>query len=163
MEKVYTSLKEVQQDISENKLSCTELVQSYLDRIEENKHLNVFLEVFDKEALQVAVEVDEKIINGSAGKLAGMVIAIKDNICYKGHKVSASSKILEGFEGATSYRDNNQLVKQIVLMRDEAIEPLLTLLNSDKHSGNDWSKNWPVTNAITESLEKLLKNILITH
>jgi aspartyl-tRNA(Asn)/glutamyl-tRNA(Gln) amidotransferase subunit A len=31
------------------------------------------------------------------GKLFGAVIAIKDNICYTGHKVSAGSKILEGF------------------------------------------------------------------
>ncbi|HXP52674.1 MAG TPA: Asp-tRNA(Asn)/Glu-tRNA(Gln) amidotransferase subunit GatA, partial [Bacteroidia bacterium] len=38
------------------------------------------------------------IKQGKAGKLAGMVIGIKDNLCYKGHKVSASSKILEGFE-----------------------------------------------------------------
>ena len=44
-----------------------------------------------------AKNIDSRIKLGTAGKLAGMVIAIKDNICYKGHQVSASSKILEGF------------------------------------------------------------------
>src|SRR5207302_2918345 len=40
----------------------------------------------------------KKISEGSAiGKLYGTVIALKDNICYKGHKVSAGSKILENF------------------------------------------------------------------
>ncbi|PCJ27209.1 MAG: Asp-tRNA(Asn)/Glu-tRNA(Gln) amidotransferase GatCAB subunit A [Flavobacteriales bacterium] len=102
MEKTYTSLKEIQQDIYENKVNCTQLVQSYIARIEKNKHLNAFLEVFVDEAINVAKEVDVKIANGSVGKLAGMVIAIKDNICYKGHKISASSKILEGFESLFS-------------------------------------------------------------
>src|SRR5690606_20320436 len=42
------------------------------------------------------------IANNQAGKLAGMVISFKDNICYKGHRGSASSKILEGFESLYS-------------------------------------------------------------
>ncbi|HEY5325664.1 MAG TPA: Asp-tRNA(Asn)/Glu-tRNA(Gln) amidotransferase subunit GatA, partial [Mucilaginibacter sp.] len=46
--------------------------------------------------------VDSRIKQGTAGKLAGMVIAIKDNICYKGHKASASSKILKNFTSVYS-------------------------------------------------------------
>ena len=48
--------------------------------------------------MEKAKLVDEKLKSKTAGRLAGMVIALKDNLCYKGHKVSASSKILEGFE-----------------------------------------------------------------
>lgn len=77
--------------------TCRALVQAYLDRIEQNKHLNAFLEVFPETALAKAGEVDAKLKAGTAGKLAGMVIALKDNISYKGHKVSASSKILKDF------------------------------------------------------------------
>ncbi len=102
MKKTYSSLKEIQHDISINKVTCTQLVESYLARIEEQKHLNAFLEVFTTDAKAAAVEVDAKIAKGIAGKLAGMVIGIKDNICYKNHKVSASSKILEGFESLFS-------------------------------------------------------------
>jgi len=112
MEKVYTSLKKIQQDISTNKVSCVQLTQSYLNRINENKHLNVFLEVFSDGALIKAKEIDRKIAHGSAGKLAGMVIAIKDNICYRGHKVSASSKILDGFESLFSSTVVERLVAE---------------------------------------------------
>jgi aspartyl-tRNA(Asn)/glutamyl-tRNA(Gln) amidotransferase subunit A len=44
------------------------------------------------------LEIDLKIKAGTAGPLAGAVIALKDNMAYKGHKVSNSSKILDGFE-----------------------------------------------------------------
>jgi aspartyl-tRNA(Asn)/glutamyl-tRNA(Gln) amidotransferase subunit A len=47
--------------------------------------------VFEASAKEQALAVDEKIKNGTAGRLAGMVIGIKDNLCYKGHKVSAAS------------------------------------------------------------------------
>ncbi len=60
--------------------------------------MNAFLEVFEQSATADAERIDQKIKDGTAGKLAGMVIGIKDNICFKGHKVSASSKILENFE-----------------------------------------------------------------
>lgn len=100
--KTYHSLSEVQSDLNSHKISCVELVQQYIHRIEEKKQLNAFLEVFDQSAFAKAKEVDEKLKTNTAGKLAGMVIALKDNICYKGHKVSASSKILEGFESLYS-------------------------------------------------------------
>lgn len=74
------------------------ILEQYLSAIEENKQLNAFLEVFEESAREQAKIVDQKLAAGTAGKLAGMVIGIKDNLCYKGHKVSASSKILVGFE-----------------------------------------------------------------
>lgn len=95
--KKFQSLEQVRAEISSGKTTCVEVVRYYLNRIEEKKHLNAFLEVWGDEALERAKIIDEKFNNGTAGKLAGMVIAIKDNICYKDHKVSGSSKILEGF------------------------------------------------------------------
>lgn len=92
------SLAEVRKAISEGKTSVTELTRGYLQRIEERKSLNAFLEVFADEALERSKEIDLKLKENRAGKLAGMVIGIKDNLSYQGHKVSASSKILEGFE-----------------------------------------------------------------
>ena len=74
------------------------ILEGYLKAIEEKTHLNAFLEVFEDSAKKKAQEVDDKIKAGTAGKLAGMIIGIKDNLCYKDHKVSAASKILEGFE-----------------------------------------------------------------
>lgn len=83
--------------------SCTEQVRAYLDRIAQLKHLNAFLEVYEEEALEKARELDERIKNGQpAGALAGVVVGIKDVICYKGHHVGAASRILEGFTSVYS-------------------------------------------------------------
>ena len=100
--KTYNSLSEIQSDLATGKTNCVSLVNDYLHRIEEKKQLNAFLEVFTASALEKAKQVDEKLKTNTAGKLAGMVIGIKDNLCYKNHKVSASSKILEGFESLYS-------------------------------------------------------------
>ena len=93
---MYRTIGDVQKAVLSGE-SVLDITQSYLQRIEENKHLNAFLEVFTDSVLENATLVDEKVKNGTAGPLAGVVIGIKDNICYKNHRVSASSKILEGF------------------------------------------------------------------
>ena len=97
MAKFYSSYDEIRRDLSNGRITVEGLVKDYLAQIRSNAHLNAFNEVFDQEALSNSKIIDERIKAGTAGKLAGMVIAIKDNICYKDHKVSASSKILEGF------------------------------------------------------------------
>ncbi|MDB4925735.1 Asp-tRNA(Asn)/Glu-tRNA(Gln) amidotransferase subunit GatA [Mucilaginibacter sp.] len=102
MTKFYSSLSEIKSGLQNGKTTVEGLVKNYLSQIEINAGLNAFNEVFDKEALQRAKDIDERLKQGIAGKLAGMVIAIKDNICYKGHKVSASSKILTGFQSVYS-------------------------------------------------------------
>ena len=97
MAKFYSSLTEIKSELQSGNITVVELVKNYLDQIKLNAHLNAFNEVFADEALTRAAELDNSLKQGTAGKLAGMVIGIKDNICYKGHKVSASSKILDGF------------------------------------------------------------------
>ena len=97
MKKRFSSLIEIQKEINEGTLNLPELVDYYLSQIDKNKHLNAFLEVFEEEVKQKAVEIQQKITQKSAGKLAGMVIALKDNIVYKDHQSSASSQILKGF------------------------------------------------------------------
>src|ERR1700741_2141726 len=100
--KSYSTINEIRNDISAGNTSCSALVNEYLQAIKAQSHLNAFLEVYETEAQKAAEVVDQKIKAGNAGKLAGLVIGLKDNICYKDHKVSASSKILEGFESLYS-------------------------------------------------------------
>jgi aspartyl-tRNA(Asn)/glutamyl-tRNA(Gln) amidotransferase subunit A len=88
----------VQNALNNDTTNVVEITKTYLQNIAENQHLNAFIEVYSDEALEQARLVDEKLTNCRAGKLAGMVVGIKDNLCYKDHKVSASSKILDGFE-----------------------------------------------------------------
>lgn len=94
----FSDIKQYHQHLAANKTCCADAVQFYLQQIEANKKLNAFTEVFSAEAIQQAQKLDEKRNNGEAlKKLHGVVIAIKDVLCYKGHSVTASSKILEGF------------------------------------------------------------------
>jgi len=108
----YTSLSQIKSDIAAGGITVEKLVKGYLNKISANAHLNAFNEVFDNEALASAKKVDSRIQDGTAGKLAGMVIAIKDNICYKGHKVTASSKILENFTSVYSSTIVERLLAQ---------------------------------------------------
>jgi len=102
MTKSYSSLTEIKSGLQSGDITVEKLVKGYLSKIALNAHLNAFNEVFENEALICAQKVDSRIQQGIAGKLAGMVIAIKDNISYKGHKVNASSKILENFTAVYS-------------------------------------------------------------
>jgi len=95
---IYRSLKVLQDDLRSGKTSCTEQVQLYLQRIEDHKHLNAFIEVFESTALARAAELDAALQAGHmSGKLFGLVIGIKDNIVYTGHASTSGSKILSGF------------------------------------------------------------------
>lgn len=95
---VFTSIKEYQNALQQNLTSCTEAVLFYIEAIKENARLNAFTEVYETAALQQAKLLDEQRLSGPPlGKLHGVVIAIKDVICYRGYKVTAASKILNGF------------------------------------------------------------------
>jgi aspartyl-tRNA(Asn)/glutamyl-tRNA(Gln) amidotransferase subunit A len=112
---MYSTFAEVKNALSSG-VTVLGILEAYLDEIEKNKDLNAYLEVFTDSAREQAILVDEKLKNGTAGKLAGMVLAIKDNICYKNHKVSASSKILEGFESLYTATALQRLIDEDVII-----------------------------------------------
>lgn len=136
--KSYSSLEEIQKDLNSGSLTVKELVDSYLKKAEENKHLNAFLELFTSSARELALAVDQKIKAGTPGRLAGMVIAIKDNLCYKGHKVSASSKILEGFTSLYNSTVVEKLLKEdaIIIGRCNCDEFAMGSSNENSAFGN---------------------------
>jgi len=102
----------VQNALNNDTTNVVEITKTYLQNIAENQHLNAFIEVYSDEVLEQARLVDEKLANCSAGKLAGMVVGIKDNLCYKNHKVSASSKILDGFESLFTSTSVQRLIDE---------------------------------------------------
>ena len=108
----FQSFNEVQNALNNDTTNVVEITKTYLQNIAENQHLNAFIEVYSDEALEQARLVDEKLANCSAGKLAGMVVGIKDNLCYKNHKVSASSKILDGFESLFTATSVQRLIDE---------------------------------------------------
>jgi aspartyl-tRNA(Asn)/glutamyl-tRNA(Gln) amidotransferase subunit A len=142
---MYKNFAEVKSALASG-VTLLDVVEVYLQRIEENKDLNAFLEVFTETVRENAKRVDEKLKNGTAGKLAGLVVGIKDNICYQGHKVSASSKILEGFESLYTATALERL------LAEDAI--VIGRLNCDEFamgSSNENSAFGPVRNPINRN------------
>ena len=83
-------------------MNTQEKVKYYLEKIKKDdkngKKINAFLELRnEKELIEEAKEIDEKIKKGKAGRLAGKIIAVKANICVKGLHASCASKVLENF------------------------------------------------------------------
>ncbi len=80
-------------------MSYSEDIKRVVQKIkEENGKYNAFLEVFEDRALARAKGLDERKGRGEKlGELAGLPVAVKDNILVKGEKATCGSKILEGF------------------------------------------------------------------
>lgn len=94
-----TNFKSIKDSLEKREITVEKLVRNYLDQINHTKDLNVYINIYAEEALTKAHEIDEKIHSGQPlGKLAGMVLSIKDVLCYKDHPVTAGSKILKGFK-----------------------------------------------------------------
>jgi aspartyl-tRNA(Asn)/glutamyl-tRNA(Gln) amidotransferase subunit A len=135
---LYRSLAAVRTDLAQGKISCRALVDHYLRNISEKAHLNAFLEVFADEAIAQAEAVDAKLQQGTAGKLAGMVIGLKDVLAYKGHSLQASSQILNGFKSLYSATAVQRLLAEdaIIIGRQNCDEFAMGASNENSSFGN---------------------------
>ena len=114
----YSSLKSVKFAIRNGETTCSELVEYYLGQIEKTSAHNIYIEVYADEARERAKALDQKFIENpdEVGKLYGMVLSLKDVICYAGHKVTAASKILEGYETPFSATAVERILKEDVII-----------------------------------------------
>jgi aspartyl-tRNA(Asn)/glutamyl-tRNA(Gln) amidotransferase subunit A len=90
----FSSIADFHAALNNGSITCVQAVQHYLSRIASESSLNAFVEVYAGEALDRAAWLDEQ---PQKGRLHGVVIGLKDNICYKDHPVTAGSNILSGF------------------------------------------------------------------
>ncbi len=91
------SIVEASAKLASRELSSLELVRACRANIDvRNPSLNAYLEAFD-DAEEQARAADERRAKGESHPLLGIPLAIKDNILIEGRKVSAASKILEGY------------------------------------------------------------------
>ncbi|MFN7118953.1 MAG: Asp-tRNA(Asn)/Glu-tRNA(Gln) amidotransferase subunit GatA, partial [Saprospiraceae bacterium] len=140
----YNSLQQVQTSLHAGETTLVKIVQYYLSQIEKTRDLNAYVEVFAEEALQKAQALDDQYRRNpaSVGRLWGMVISIKDVLCYQDHAVTAGSKILEGFTSLFSATAVERLLAEdaIIIGRTNCDEFAMGSTNENSHYG-------PVKNA----------------
>ena len=93
------TVHELQEKIEKKELTIKDIMQAYIDKIDEKeKDVQAFVTILKEEAKKQAEEIQDKIEKGEIkGNLAGIPIGIKDNICTKGIKTTCSSHMLENF------------------------------------------------------------------
>ena len=92
-------IKEIHRGLVNREFSAQELTKAYLEKItKEDKEINAFLTLAENSALSQAKKVDEMIqANREIPLLAGIPLAVKDNILVENIKCTAGSKILENY------------------------------------------------------------------
>ncbi len=105
---------DISKSVREGKLKAQDAVKSSLDVIKKkDSQIGAFLEVFEEEALARAASIDTRRSKGEKlGALAGVPVAIKDNLLYSGHKMTCASKILEGYISPYSATAVEKLIQE---------------------------------------------------
>ena len=115
--KEFHSLSEIKSEIRTGQLTVLKLTEHYIQQIKEkNGRLNAFLSFYEQEALDQARSIDSKIQAGTEGKLAGMVIGIKDVFAYKNRRLQCASQILDGFESQFTATCIQRLIDEDVII-----------------------------------------------
>ena len=91
------TISDMRAGLDSKQFSCTELVKASLDKADSYSGLNCFNLISAEQALQEAGQIDALLAQGKSAPLLGIPIGIKDVICTKGVRTTASSKILENF------------------------------------------------------------------
>lgn len=136
------TISETREKVLSGETKLRDIVEHYIQQIEDqNPKLNAFVDMDFDTALTRAEEIQKKIDNGTAGKLAGVVMGIKDVISERGKRLTCASKMLENFE---SVYDATVIER---LKAEDAI--FIGRLNMDEFamgSANEYSNFGPVKN-----------------
>ena len=134
--------------IQTKKVSAVELTQASLDRINSiDEKLGVFNSLTEEIALNTAKKVDEKVAKGEElPLLAGVPLALKDNMNLVGSKTTASSKILENFVSPYNATVTQKLLDNLVPIVGKANLDEFAMGSSNENSAfkkvhNPWNLN----------------------
>lgn len=144
----FSTIKDYHTALQNGQTTCVEAVRFYIDRIQTDAHLNAWLEMYAEEALTTAARLDEErqLSQQPLLPLHGVVVGLKDVICYKDHRVSASSRMLDGFVSVYNATATQKLLDAgaIIIGRQNCDEFAMG-------SSNEHSAFGPVKNALDET------------
>ncbi|HEX3767472.1 MAG TPA: amidase family protein, partial [Puia sp.] len=116
------------------------------ERIRRLSHLNAFVRVYEKMALETADRLDvERRAGNKPGRLHGVIIGIKDVICFKDHPLSAGSHILDGFHSLYNATAVERLLKEGAI--------IIGHLNCDEFAMGSSNENAPVYGRVKNALD----------
>lgn len=134
------SISQAHQALKEKKFSSAELTQAYLDRIKAtDDKLNSFVTVTSDVALEQAKKIDADGV--SDNPLSGIPMSLKDIICTKGIKTTASSKMLENFVPPYNAHVADRLFDAGAVLLGKANCDQFAMGSSTEHSYFGVSKN----------------------
>jgi len=127
------SIADARRQISDG-MPLEDIVRHYISQTDKkNTSLNIVVRDYRDQALEKADQIQRKLNNGTAGKLAGVVMGIKDVISEQGKVVSCSSRMLENFQSVY----NATVIQR--LLDEDAI--LLSRLNMDEFAMGSSTEN----------------------
>ena len=142
------SAAEQSKALKNKEISAVELTSAAFKRIEElDEKLGAFNSLTKESALETARKVDEKIAKGEElPLLAGIPLALKDNMNMKGSKTTASSKILENFVSPFNATVTEKLINNLVPIVGKANLDEFAMGSSNENSAfkkvhNPWNLN----------------------
>ena len=136
------------QAIKNKEISAVELTKASLERIQSvDEKLGAFNSLTEDTALETAKKVDEKVSKGEElPLLAGVPLALKDNMNLIGSKTTASSKILENFVSPYNATVTQKLLENLVPIVGKANLDEFAMGSSNENSAfkkvhNPWNLN----------------------
>ncbi len=128
-------------DIKAGKLTAEKNIKNFIEKIKkENKEYNIILHVNEK-AIEQAQQVDKKIKNKTAGKLAGLGFLVKSNINVKGLIANCASKTLENYRATYNATVIEKLLEEDAIVVGMANMDEFALGSSGENSAFGATKN----------------------
>jgi aspartyl-tRNA(Asn)/glutamyl-tRNA(Gln) amidotransferase subunit A len=136
------TIAEARTALDMKKFSALELTNAYLDAIAaRDGELHAYLEVWADSAREEAKKADDQIARGEAKPLAGIPLAVKDNILIEGRIASSASKILENYRASYDATVIKKLKEQSVVFLGRTNMDEFALGSSTENSAFGPTKN----------------------
>ena len=142
------SAREIVDKVQSQEVSAEEYIESIFQRINRvENEFHAFVSITPSQAITKAREIDRRIKNGEkVGRLAGVAVAVKDNICTKDLRTTCSSRMLEHFIPQYNATVVERILKQDAIVVGKTNMDEFAMGSSTESSYFGPSKNpWDIT------------------